>query len=65
MRPNPLWEDIAADYNAAIVLSPEIELDKSIFEKMTNHKFYTKKPGTELLWQSEASKLTELVRTYL
>jgi glycosyltransferase involved in cell wall biosynthesis len=58
---HPPWMEFCARYSAAIVFDPRHIDPAEMLHRMRTTPFYTLLPGEEVLWESEAVKLVEVV----
>ena len=57
LQKQPLWESVAAPYQAAVVFDFAQFDAKVIWEMMMQQEFYLDHPGPEVTWEQESQKL--------
>src|SRR5690606_12656579 len=57
----PPWMEFCAPYSAALVFDPSHTDPAEMLHRMRNTEFYTRNPGEEVLWESEAGRLVATV----
>lgn len=60
---NPTWVNYCNQFNGAIVIDPQDFQPKACLEAMTSREFYTKGDTDSSLWNSEESKLLQLMES--
>jgi len=58
---HPPWMEFCAPYSAALVFDPSHIDPAEMLHRMRNTEFYTRNPGEEVLWESEAGRLVATV----
>ncbi|MEM9859239.1 MAG: hypothetical protein AAF843_17910 [Bacteroidota bacterium] len=65
MVANPLWEKVCSPYNACLVTDFKKVDAEELWSKLVSFPFYSKTPGSEVLWVSEEEKLIQSMNDYL
>lgn len=58
---NPTWIDFCQSFNAAIVVAPNNLKAQDVLKQMKENSFYNQGDTSTSLWQSESSKLVQLI----
>jgi hypothetical protein len=61
LQDHPWWKSVVDPYQAALILDFNHLQTDHLWRQMKNRRFYPVQPGPEILWQTEARKLTRLL----
>lgn len=62
LQKHPLWEAVAAPYQAAWAIDFNDYRAHEVWQALQSKRFYTCKPGPEVLWSSQEAKLRALLQ---